>query len=65
MARKENGSKTIEKSMNLKFCDYSCEFAESSSNVPGCLAWNPIHCTKYDAEVAKSSVCMDVKYDRR
>jgi len=65
MTRKKLKEKTIEKSMNLKFCDYSCAFAESSSYVPSCMTENPIYCTKYNTEVGKSSVCMDVKNDRR
>ena len=65
MAKNKLEGKTIEKSMNLKFCDYSCAFAESSSYVPSCMTENPIYCTKYNTEVGKSSVCMDVKNDRR
>ena len=64
MARKELEEKTTEKNVRLKFCDYGCDFAESSSNVPSCMTENPIYCTKYQSEVRKSSVCMDVKYGK-
>ena len=65
MTRKKLEEKTSGQSASLKFCDYSCAFAQSSSDVPSCMTENPIYCTKYNTEVGKSSVCMDVKNDRR
>ena len=62
MARRKLEEKTIGK--NVKFCDYNCEFASSSSNVPSCMTENPIYCNKYNAEVRKASLCMEIKNGR-
>jgi hypothetical protein len=45
--------------LELRYCSYSCEHAELSGNVPGCMTANPIYCGKHHREVEKSALCLD------